>query len=284
MDLLKERLLTLSVTHQYVSLPPKEIEHLYTELKHYLNVGDPNLSEVDFMTLTELLFNLAVYMGEDTEAEVIYRTLTDRFGHDSPKLHIMKATLLQITEGDLKAKEYLNKLLNSVLEFDTDSVDYLCVSKKLLAINSYEMHSDRRLAMLIDLLEKFPLDGELWWKLAMEYYSNGHFEEAAYCLEDVLIISPFNYNAFAQLSEILFYKAIRTGKTEEGLLEEALDNALRAVELSETCLKGWALVRKISSLLRKDKLFELSFRKLNEIGECGNPADRKTAKYILKSL
>ncbi|AMD22994.1 HHR225Cp [Eremothecium sinecaudum] len=284
MDHIRARFLALCITHQYVTLPADETVQLHKELDNYLKLGDPKLSEVDFMSLCEMLFYLKVLVNDDIEAEVVYRRISDRLGENSPKMHVMKATLLQITEGDLKAVTYLKRLRDEVLEFDTDSADYLFIEKKILAIERATLSQEVYIGKMLSLLEKFPLDGELWWALASEYSSIGQFDKAAYCLEEVIVIAPFAYNVFAKLGEVLYYSATCGKKLNKVVLQEALDNCLRAVELSETCLKAWSFIAVISDKLKKRELSDLSCRKLKEIELTGNPQDIETARFILDSL
>lgn len=284
MDLIRRRFLDLCSTHQYMGFPAKDMEELHIELSQYMKLDDPKLTDLNKVTLMEMLFYIKVLVSEDIEAEVIYRTLCDQIGENSPRMHVMKGTLLQITEGDKKAVEYLKKLLDEVLEFDTDAVDYLCVSKKLLSIQKPVMSQEAWIREVLSVVEKFPLDGELWWALAAEYQSLGHFDRAAYCLEEILIVSPFAYSVFAQLGEVLYYKGVHSKKIDNDALQEALRNSLRAVELSETCTKGWSFVAVISARLKKRELFELSCRKLEEIEGLPNLQDRKIARHILRCV
>ncbi|AEY95690.1 FACR173Wp [Eremothecium gossypii FDAG1] len=284
MQLMRERLLELYNTKQYVVLPPDETVKLQREVTASLNSADPGLNDVDRMALMEMNFYLLVYIGEEIEADVLYRTLVGRIGENSPRMHLMKATLLQVTEGDPAAAKYLKNLLEKQLEYDTDSVDYLQVSKKLIALERPALSTELWMKKLLSLLEKFPLDAELWWTLAMEYYKLGQFDQAIYCFEEVLLISPLAYSAFAQLAEVLYCKAMREKPVSTDVLQEALENALRAVELSSNCLKGWSFVGKISSVLEKPRLLSLALTKLREIESSSNKQHSKTAKYILKSL
>lgn len=91
-----------------------------------------------------------------------------------------------------------------------------------------------------------------------------------------------------RLSETLYYEALRSKKqTKTELLEKALKNALRSVELSELYLKGWALVNIISRELGRNKqndLIKLSASKLNEISAKSNNKDKITAELILNKI
>ncbi|CAR24096.1 Emc2p [Lachancea thermotolerans CBS 6340] len=284
MEILKDRYLTICSTKYYTAAPAHEVASLWDQLKTYLGAGDPTLSELDYMSLTHMLFDLSIYNGKDVEAETLFKTFRDRFGSSSPYLHVMQATLLQVNKGDREAEEFLTKLLKDALEYETDIIDYLLVSKKLLSIRRKSITKEEYLKQLLGLAEKFPVDGELWYAIAQEYASLGQFEQAAYSLEEVLCIAPFNYVAFAQLSEALYYRALREKKDKDSLLQQSLSNALRSVELSENFVKGWAFVAVTSKELSKAKLLNLSKKKLREIMVGCNDTDKATAKKILENL
>ena len=97
---------------------------------------------------------------------------------------------------------------------------------------------------------------------------------------------PFNYVGFAQLAEVMYYKAESVGGDDakrEAVLKTALNNALRSVELSETCLKGWTLIAVICKKLNtKPLLLELATKKLQEITNSPNVLDKATAEFVLE--
>ena len=290
---LKEKLLNIMVTKLYTQLPPAEISQTYNELKYYLDCSDPQLSEQESTALSEMLFNLSIYMSKDVEAEVIYKSLCDRLGENSPRLHVMKATLIQINEDDVAATKYLQNLIDKEYEFDSDPTSYLLLAKKILAIKAELLELGKLdnesglLSQIIDLVEKFPLDPELWWYLGTRYCHAGQYDRAIHCFEEVLLIMPFNYVGFAQLAEVMYYKAESVGGGDnakrEAVLKTALNNALRSVELSETCLKGWTLVAVICKKLNtKPLLLELATKKLQEITNSPNVLDKVTAEFVLE--
>ncbi|SCU91199.1 LADA_0F08636g1_1 [Lachancea dasiensis] len=284
MDLLKSRYLTLQSTKHYTRLSAEEIVTLWSQLKAFLGAGEGSLSESEYMSLTHMLFDLSIYVDKDIEAETIYKSFRDRFGSNSPYLFVMRATIMQVNESDKEAEEYLERLLSEYLEDETDIIGYSLVSKKLLSLQRKSLSKEQYVSKLLELSEKFPLDAEIWYALTQEYTSLNLLEQAAYCLEEVLCITPFNYIAFAELSELLYYRALNEGKKNEALLQQSLNNALRSVELSENLVKGWAFTAVTSKLLKKSSLLELSKVKLKQIADSGNGNDVAVAKKMLENL
>ncbi|EWH17632.1 hypothetical protein P283_J20586 [Saccharomyces cerevisiae P283] len=289
-DLVREKLLTIMNTKAYTQFNPEQLLQLENEMKIYMKSGDSALTEGNYFFLMEMLFYVLVYRNQDVDAQVVYNTLRDRLGENSYKMVIMKVTLLQINGNDKGAIEYLENLLNDDLEYETDFVTYVSIAKKLIAIKttSKNLSQESILKEVVALTDKFPLDAELWWYASEIYFEMGQFEKAHYCLEQVLCITPFNYACFGRLSETLYYEALRSKKqTKIELLEKALKNALRSVELSELYLKGWALVNIISRELGRNKqndLIKLSASKLKEISAKSNNKDKITAELILNKI
>lgn len=287
-DSVRERFLTIMSTKYYTQFSPEEIIELYNDLNIYLKKGDSKLTESQYLSLVEMFFYLTVFLSKDVDAEVVFNTIKDRLGENSPRLHVMKATLLQINDGDDKASEYLEKLLNDEYEYSADLTSYLIVAKKLLSIKCSNKQNDKHklIKELLELSEKFPLDPEIWWYAGLQYYEMGELDQAKYCFEEVILIMPFNYVAFSQIAQILYQKSLQKDteqKESSILLKLALDNALRAVELSELYLKGWSYVAVITQKLGdKKELHNLATKKIKEISANSNPTDKAIAQHILK--
>ena len=71
--------------------------------------------------------------------------------------------------------------------------------------------------MLVSYLETYKCDHESWLELAEIYQSEYEYEKAAFCYEELIIISPSNYlyhqvNEFVKLEENIRFKEIRTSK------------------------------------------------------------------------
>ncbi|CCD26963.1 Emc2p NDAI_0J00710 [Naumovozyma dairenensis CBS 421] len=331
-DSVREKLLTIMVSKSYTQLPPKELIELYSEMKNYLAIGDSHLSESNGLSLTEMLFYVCVYLSKDVEAQIHFNALRDRFGESSPKLQIMKATLLQINQNDDVAIQYLESLINRQLEFESDTTSYTMVMKKLISIKiqpfmvsssskkgkDEEKDKGKVINELLKLVDKFPLDPETWWFMGEVYFQLKDYHKAKYCFEEILIIMPFNYEAFARLSEVLYYQALtitnmnsssRKLSEYNDLLEKSLQNALRSVEISEYYIKGWIMAYKTTQLIvngnnqqqqhqqqnktnndklenRKKKLevLNLSKAKLQEISsKTSVEQDKITIEYVLRS-
>lgn len=306
----RQRLLTINNTRAYVEFDPRETVQLYNETKRYLKHGDTQLTPEQRLSLMEMLFYLSIFCSEDVEAQIIYNQISDTLGEESCKLQVMKATLLQFNGSIEEAIKYLDDLICQEYEYDTDMASYTLLSKKLLTLKLYygknyknngsnndinsntenkqtKKYWDTWIKEINILIEKSPLDPELWWFLAKIYELNRHFDYAIHCLQEVVLIMPFNYIAFAKLAEMYVYYSMITKinhKDKVEVLKSALNNALRSVELSETFLKGWTLIKLICERLKdedKTRLIKLADKKLKEIENESNDYDRFISGYIL---
>lgn len=284
MDLLKNKLLAIHKTGAWAILPPKEIDLAYKETKLLIDAGLNGLDEISYFSMVELLFYLCLVRGEDTEAETLYKTVTDRLGDDSPRIHVMHSMLIQVTQSDDAAKKYIEDLIKNQLEIATDSEDYVQMKKRLLAIERPSMSKEKWVKELLDLVEKFPLDAEIWSLLSQEYQEAGDLRQAIYCMEEVIIGVPFSYEAFGQLAYLHYLKS-QSDSDPEAALQSSLSNALRSVELAEAYVKGWGIVLKTSQKLnKKPELTQLAVRKLQELQQNNDNREiTNVSRYLLDS-
>ncbi|CCK71008.1 Emc2p KNAG_0F03460 [Huiozyma naganishii CBS 8797] len=280
LGLMRERLLTVAAGRVYFRLSAGEIVRLQGDVKAYLSRGDRALSKVQLLALLEMHFYLCVLSGADKEALSVFHRCRDNLGVNSPKVQAMYATLLQSDGED--AVGYYTKLLQDEYEYSTDPASYVFLSKRLLAARGLEEGSPQMIEQVGALLERFPLDAELWWFMGDQYLcAQGQLSKAAYCFEQVLLSHA--------LQLLRFCTARRGAVVHEqsgapGELSRALEYALRSVELSETFLRGWSLVYTISKQMKgKDELVQLARSRLQSIEESFNERDSATARYILKA-
>ena len=53
---------------------------------------------------------------------------------------------------------------------------------------------DEAISRLVQFLEAYSTDAEAWAELADLYFSQGMYQQAIYCLEEVLLIAPNAWN------------------------------------------------------------------------------------------
>ncbi|KAH3902528.1 uncharacterized protein SCODWIG_02936 [Saccharomycodes ludwigii] len=308
---LKEKLISIATTGYYAQLDPKQIEETYHELKTYLKFST-GLTNMEYFQLLDLLLILCLYKGRDTEAEFLYKALCDKFGEDSPFLHYYRSLLHEIgninnpdVEDTTPVEKDIENLISTHLEVETDNVDYLLMSKRYLMLKKRGCSIQTWLRLCFGLLEKFPMDAELWYSCALEYFKLELYDQAIYCFEEVVMLTPFNYVALGSLGEALYYKyksntTTITNKNNNNLaetiyvLQEALDRFLKSVELSENYMKSWCFIaiicKEILDLSNNDKkyskkreLLDLAKRQLQKT-DIMNESDKTACKLVLSNI
>lgn len=280
--LLRQRFLHWATTDAHTQFTPEETQLAYTELKQYLLWGDNQLTQPQRFQLLELFFHLSVYSGHDSDAYETLQKIKDTLGIDSAKIKFLQVILMQCDDGDNKrALEQLGQLIEARFEYNTDMVSYVTLAKKLV---SMQPDMQTRCTEALKVLEKFPMDPELWWFMHLQYCQVRQWEQAIFCLQEVILIVPLNYVAHSKLSELFYYKYVETEKLD--WLHKSLEHSLRAVELSETYLQPWCFIYKIAKILDdKPELLKLSHAKIEEISQVGhNEKDRNIAKQLLTKL
>ena len=94
------------------------------------------------------------------------------------------------------------------------------------------------ISQLTLLLDSFPHDAESWAELSDLYISLDMYSQAAFCLEELLLLQPNSYFVHAQYAEIIW----ALGK--EGT---ALKYWCRSVELCGELFRGWFGLKMVTS-------------------------------------
>jgi len=83
---------------------------------------------------------------------------------------------------------------------------------------------------LVGFLDTFPTDAESWSELAALYVSINLYNQAIFCLEEILLILPYAYNIHARIGEIYLLHLSSPAK--------ALPYFARSVELCDGYPRG----------------------------------------------
>lgn len=86
------------------------------------------------------------------------------------------------------------------------------------------------------LLDTFPNDAESWAELTDLYISQDMLSQAAFCLEELILLQPLSHYVNVQYAEVLFLL---------GKEASALKYWSRSVELCGDFLRGWFGVKTV---------------------------------------
>jgi len=99
------------------------------------------------------------------------------------------------------------------------------------------------IGVLVDLLQISPTDAEAWAELSDLYLSQNCYDQAIFCLEEVLLVMPNAWNMHARLAEIIYLSTNATASDNPGKMlrgsAEAMRRYCRSIELCNNYLRGY---------------------------------------------
>lgn len=186
----------------------------------------------------ENLFLACLRTGDNESAYLCLEELTSRFGKENERVMALMGLYSEATAPD---DEALGKVL---LEYDdvikVDPTNFAVKKRRMALLKSMGKVSDA-IAALTELLDSSPIDAEAWSELADLYLTQGSYAQAAFCLEEVLLVTPNAWNIHARLGEVTFLAATAGEEGGEQLkaLSEAMRRFCRSVELCDDYLRGF---------------------------------------------
>ena len=94
---------------------------------------------------------------------------------------------------------------------------------------------------LTNLLDSTPTDAEAWSELGDLYLTQGLYDQATFCLEEVLLVTPNAWNMHVKLGEVLYLSAgkIEGNADQLKVLSESMRRFCRSLELCDDYLRGY---------------------------------------------
>ncbi|KAJ2789271.1 tetratricopeptide repeat domain-containing protein, partial [Coemansia linderi] len=112
---------------------------------------------------------------------------------------------------------------------DKDPTNVLA-SKRLIAILKSQGQTSLAISELVTYLDTHGNDFEAWIELSHLYLAQHMYSQAAFCLEEVILLQPANHFFHLQYAELQYTM---------GNLDLALKEYLRVVELSTDNVRGF---------------------------------------------
>ncbi|MCJ1474690.1 hypothetical protein MMC13_003350 [Lambiella insularis] len=188
----------------------------------------------------EKLIYSCLRIGDDRSAQLCLEQLTKRFGIANERIMGLHATYEEaVADGDVALEGVLAGYEKALAEDPTN----MPITKRRIALLQSLGRQSGAIGALIELLEVSPTDAEAWTELSALYLSQAMFSQAAFCLEEVLLIYPNAWNIHARLGEILFISSLLPGSASETSTEMTLTEAIhrfcRSIELCDGYLRGF---------------------------------------------
>ncbi|CAG8463467.1 127_t:CDS:2 [Racocetra persica] len=167
----------------------------------------------------EQVFISALDQGNDTLAKACLEKLEKRFP-GSPRVKILEGMKL---EAENKLDEAL-RLYDEILEKDDSNI---AASKRRVAVFKAKGQDQQAMEALTKYLDDFYNDTEGWLELSDLYLRFHSYQQAAFCLEELILLQPQNHFYHLKYAEILY-----TSDTSDNI-NLALKEFCRVVELCE---------------------------------------------------
>jgi len=137
------------------------------------------------------------------------------------------------------------------------------IAKRRVTLLNHLNRPQEAITALTFLVGIVPTDAECWAQLAELYLQQNLYNQAIFCLEEVLLIIPNAYNIHARLGELQYISAESSG-SELQKLEASVKWFCRSIELCDGYLRGLYGL-KLVSVLNFDIQMENSHYKLREL-------------------
>ncbi|KAE9971337.1 hypothetical protein BLS_004473 [Venturia inaequalis] len=194
----------------------------------------------DKWTQYENLYVSCLRTGDDTSARIILDKLVERFGESNERVMAYQGMWAEAkAESPAEIMEVL-KEYNDKLEEDPTNTQ---VAKRRIALLRSIGKTAEATQLLVEFLQVSPTDAESWAELADLYFAQNAFEQAIFCLEEVLLILPNAWNIHARLAELIYISTISNPSVNDGDLLRGLSESMRrycrSIELCNNFLRGF---------------------------------------------
>ncbi|KAL8675306.1 MAG: hypothetical protein Q9168_000263 [Polycauliona sp. 1 TL-2023] len=198
-------------------------------------------------TYENLLYS-CLRTGDDKAAHMCLEKLGLRFGTNDERVMGLRGLYQEAMAEDQSA---LLKMLHEYDETLAENPTVTPVRKRRIALLRALSRESDAINGLAELLEASPTDIESWAELSELYVSQGLYQQAEFCLEEILLSTPNAWNIQARLGEIL-YTSAPTMQDQLGTLAESVRRFCRSIELCNGYVRGYYGLKLASdSLLAK---------------------------------
>ncbi|KAI4244503.1 MAG: hypothetical protein L6R40_002970 [Gallowayella cf. fulva] len=201
------------------------------------SISIPFLSNPDSIELWSNYENLlysCLRTGDDKTAHLCLEKLGARFGTNDERVMGLRGLYQEAMAEDNSA------LMQTLHEYDSILAEDPTVTpvrkRRIALLRSLSRDSDA-INALTELLEASPTDIESWAELCELYVSQGFYQQAQFCLEEILLSTPNAWNIHARLGEILYISAA-SSQDQINTLAESVRRFCRSIELCDGYLRG----------------------------------------------
>ncbi|KAK3677571.1 Inositol phosphatase SIW14 [Recurvomyces mirabilis] len=185
----------------------------------------------------ENIFLATLRTGDHDAAYLCLEELTDRFGKTNEHVVALQGIYQEATAKDTNELEEVMKRYDELLK---DDPALFSVRKRRAALLKSVGRPVDAIGDLVSLVDASPTDAEAWAELADLYAQQGTYEQAIFCLEEVLLVTPNAWNMHARLAEVTYMSAQKMeGGEQLKALSESMRRFCRSIELCDDYLRGY---------------------------------------------
>jgi len=184
------------------------------------------------------LFLACLRTGDTQNAYLCLEALTTRFGKLNERVMALQGLYQEATATTTQEMEEVMMGYDAILNSDPT---VFSIRKRRAAFLKSVGKPVEAMGDLSRLLDASPTDAEAWAELADLYLGQGMYEQAIYCLEEVLLVMPNAWNMHARLGEVTYLAAEKMeagGEQMKGLCE-SMRRFCRSIELCDDYLRGY---------------------------------------------
>ncbi|KXT00893.1 hypothetical protein AC579_9274 [Pseudocercospora musae] len=196
-----------------------------------------NSESLEKWSATENLFLATLRSGDNDSAYALLESLTDRFGLENERIAALRGLWAEATA---KTPQELLDVLKNYEEILKEDPSNFAIRKRRCALLRSMGQTEQALNALTNLVDTSPTDAEGWSELGSLYEELGMYEQAIFCLEEVLLLMPNAWNMQAKIAEVLYVSANqKQGEETARTLAESMRRFCRSIELCDDYLRGY---------------------------------------------
>ena len=185
----------------------------------------------------ENIFLACLRTGDDDSAHACLEALLDRFGGANDRILALQGLYKEATAKDDAELATVLGEYEDILK--TDSTIFSIRKRRAALLRSMGRTNDA-IAALTNILDQSPTDAETWSELGDLYLTQGSYDQAVFCFEEVLLMTPNSWNLQARLGEVLYLVAGKAEGAEQlKVLSESMRRFCRSLELCDNYLRGY---------------------------------------------
>jgi len=193
----------------------------------------------DKWTTYENLFVSCLRTGDDKSARMILDKLVARFGDKNERVMAYQGMWAEARVEN--EKDMVEVLKEYGEELQADPTNFPLQKRRIALLRSMNRVPEAT-QQLVDFLQVSPTDAEAWAELSDLYFVQNSYEQAMFCLEEVLLILPNAWNMHARLAEIVYLFSSSASPNSSDMVKgmaEAMRRYCRSIELCNNYLRGY---------------------------------------------